>query len=184
MAGLAHPHCSERSSDRMASLRGQMCRTGSPITRRSALKHLLVEHRKASTGITASIAKLTKSAGTSEPSKRTEHGAASSKAIDVCLSARRQTRPIPLRLGGTGGDRYVVTVSSWRPTARRQPWRSLLVLARSVRVGAFQPSYLGQRHGRLALTLPFQPSQTTRSSTAPTLGNHRPFRTSCTAHLV
>jgi two-component sensor histidine kinase len=39
-------------------------RSGSLILRRSALKHPLVWHRKAGTGFTASIAKLTKSLGT------------------------------------------------------------------------------------------------------------------------
>jgi hypothetical protein len=55
-------------------------------------------HRKASSGITASIAKLTESAGTSEP-------VASSKAIDVSLSLLRQPSSIRLGLGGTGNDR-------------------------------------------------------------------------------
>ena len=113
------PRLSDRSNDRKGPLL-DLIRCVGVSPRRSALKHPLVRHREAIAGITASIAKLTKSAGTSEPSERTEPGAASSKAIDVCLSARRQTRSIPLRLGGTGGDRYVVTVTSWRPTARRQ----------------------------------------------------------------
>ena len=115
MAGLAHPHCSERSSDRMASLLGQIRRAGSLLPRRSASKYLLVEHRKASIGITASIAKLTESAGTSEPSERTEYGVVSSKAIDVRLSVLRQTRSIRLGLGGTGNEwtRAYVTFSNW-----------------------------------------------------------------------
>jgi len=66
-------------------------RPGSMIPRGSALKHPLVWHRKASTGITASIAKLTESAGTCERSGRTEHGVASSKAINVRLRLLRQT---------------------------------------------------------------------------------------------
>ena len=103
MAGLAHPHCSERSSDRMASLLGQIRRAGSLLPRRSASKYRLVEHRKASIGITASIAKLTESAGTSEPSKRTEQSLALSKVIRVCLSLLRQTPSIRFGLGGIGG---------------------------------------------------------------------------------
>src|SRR5215467_6455526 len=77
---------------------------GSFILRRSALMHRLVWHRTASVGTTVSIAKLTESAGTSEPSERTEYGVVSSKAIDVRLSALRQTRSIRLGLGGTGNE--------------------------------------------------------------------------------
>jgi hypothetical protein len=66
--------------------------------------HRLVWHRKASVGTTVSIAKLTESAGTSEPSERTEHRVGSSKAIDVRLSALRQTRSIRPGLGGTGNE--------------------------------------------------------------------------------
>ena len=111
MAGLAHPHCSERSSDRMASLLGQIRRAGSLLPRRSASKYRLVEHRKASIGITASIAKLTESAGTSERLRRTEQSPASSKTIgvylnllrQVYLSLLRQTPSIRFGLGGIGG---------------------------------------------------------------------------------
>jgi hypothetical protein len=79
---------SERSNDRMADL---IRRPGLLILRRSALKHPWVSHRKASTGFTASIAKLTESAGTCERSGRTEDGVALSKAISVCLSLLSQT---------------------------------------------------------------------------------------------
>ena len=66
-------------------------RRRSLLPRRSALKDPLVSHRKASTGFTASIAKLTESAGTCERLGRTEHGVASPKAINVRLSLLRQT---------------------------------------------------------------------------------------------
>src|SRR6516162_7836244 len=127
MAGLAHPHCSERSSDRMASLLGQIRRAGSLLPRRSASKYRLVEHRKASIGITASIAKLTESAGTSEPSRRTEQSLALSKVIRVCLSLLRQTPSIRFGLGGIGG-RYRHDQQRRSPPVSRilksVPWRS------------------------------------------------------------
>jgi len=92
---LARTVRSERSDDRMADLTR---RPGSMILRGSALKHPLVWHRKASTGITASIAKLTESAGTCERSGRTEDGVTSSKAIDVRLSLLHQTPRFGLSL--------------------------------------------------------------------------------------
>ena len=88
MAHLPRTVRRERSNDRMADL---IRRSGSLILRRSALKHPLVWHRKAGIGFTASIAKLTESAGTCERSGRTEHRVASSKAINVRLSLLRQT---------------------------------------------------------------------------------------------
>ena len=99
----------------MGRLLGLLRPAGSLTLRRSALMHRLVWHRKASVGTTVSIAKLTESAGTSEPSERTEYGVVSSKAIDVRLSALRQTRSIRLGLGGTGNEwtRAYVTFSNW-----------------------------------------------------------------------
>jgi hypothetical protein len=91
MARLARTVRDKRSNDRMAPLLDLIRRRGSLLPRRSALKHPLVWHRKASTGITASIAKLTESAGTCARPGRTEQGVASSKAIYVCLSLLRQT---------------------------------------------------------------------------------------------
>ena len=88
MAHLPRTVRSERSNDRMVDM---ICRPGLLILRRSALKPPWVSHRKASTGFTASIAKLTESAGTCERSGRTEDGVASSKAINVRLSLLRQT---------------------------------------------------------------------------------------------
>jgi hypothetical protein len=95
----------------MAPLLDQIRRAGSLIPRRSASKYLLVERREASTGITASIAKLTESAGTSERLRRTEQSPASSKTIgvylnllrQVYLSLLRQTPSIRFGLGGIGG---------------------------------------------------------------------------------
>jgi hypothetical protein len=66
MARFARVVRNERSNDRMAPLLNLISRWGSLLPRRNALKHPLVWHRKASTGITASIAKLTESAGTRE----------------------------------------------------------------------------------------------------------------------
>src|SRR5215467_2651669 len=88
MAHLPRTVRSERSNDRMVDL---IRRPGLLILRRSALKHPWVLHRKASTGFTASTAKLTESAGTCERSGRTEGGVASSKTINVCLGLLRQT---------------------------------------------------------------------------------------------
>jgi hypothetical protein len=89
MACLVYRHRTERSNDRMALLLDLVRRAGVLIPRRSALKHPLVRRRKASTGITASIAKLTESAGTFEPSGKTEQVVASSKAIDGCRGLLR-----------------------------------------------------------------------------------------------
>jgi len=99
----------------MAPLLGLLRPAGSFILRRSALMHRLVWQRAASVGTTVWIAKLTESAGTSEPSERTEYGVVSSKAIDVRLSVLRQTRSIRLGLGGTGNEwtRAYVTFSNW-----------------------------------------------------------------------
>src|SRR5215471_15022088 len=92
---MAHLPRTIRRNDRMVDL---IRRPGSLILRRSALMHPLVWHRKASTGFTASIAKLTESAGTCERSGKTEHGVASSKAINVRLSLLRQTTRFGLGL--------------------------------------------------------------------------------------
>jgi hypothetical protein len=88
----------------MATLLDLIRRAGVMVPWRSALKHPLVRHRRTIVGITTSIGKLAESAGTSELSRRSEHGVASSKAIDVCLNVLRQSPSIPLGLGGTGGD--------------------------------------------------------------------------------
>jgi hypothetical protein len=89
----------------MGRLLGLLRPAGSLTLRRSALMHRLAWHRKASVGTTVSIAKITESAGTSEPSERTEYDRdVSSKAIDVRLSALLQTRSIRLGLGGTGNE--------------------------------------------------------------------------------
>jgi hypothetical protein len=89
MAFLVYRHRTERSNDRMALLLDLIRRAGASIPRRSALKYPLVWRWKPSTGITASIAKLTENAGTFEPSEKTEHVVASSKATDVCRSLLR-----------------------------------------------------------------------------------------------
>jgi hypothetical protein len=91
MARFARAVRNERSNDQMAPPLDLISRRSSLLPRRSALKHPLVWHRKASTGITASIVKLIESAGMCERSERTEQDVASSKAIYVCLSLLRQT---------------------------------------------------------------------------------------------
>ena len=102
--GLVRPPRSERSNDRMARLL-DLIRHAGLIPRRSVLNHPLVRPRKASTGITASIAKPTENAGTSKPSGTREHSAALSKAIDISLSLLRQPSSSGLWTGGAGGDR-------------------------------------------------------------------------------
>jgi hypothetical protein len=65
---LAHPHRIDRLGNRMniARLPDLTHRPGSVMPRRTVLKRQQVRRRRASTGITASIAKLTESAGTFE----------------------------------------------------------------------------------------------------------------------
>src|SRR6516162_7558585 len=100
MAHLPRTVRSERSNDRMADL---IRRSGSLILRRSALKHPLVWHRKAGTGFTASIAKLTESAGTCEREDRARRSIVES---DQRLSEPTSPDPsIRIGLGGTGDDR-------------------------------------------------------------------------------
>jgi hypothetical protein len=84
MVCLVHGHRTERSNDRMALLLDLIRRAGALMQRRSALKHPLAWGWKTSTGIPASIAKLTEGAGTFEPPGKTDRVVASSKAIDVC----------------------------------------------------------------------------------------------------
>jgi hypothetical protein len=117
--GSARPHRSECSNDRMVRLLHLIHRAHLLIPRRSALRRPLVQHRTANTGITASIAKLTENAGTSEPSGRTQHNVAHSKAIDISLSPLRQPSSIRLGLGETGNDRLGYDIGSAKPHGNR-----------------------------------------------------------------